>query len=67
MNNITEIRKQAIAEEKSGEFFVALDSLVNDFVEEGLDLAQIITWLQVVNSSLVSELALAIYEIDEED
>jgi len=43
MDNITEIRKQALAAEKSGEFFTALNVLVNDYIEEGLDLTQIIT------------------------
>jgi len=67
MDNITEIRKQALAAEKSGEFFTALNVLVDDYIEEGLDLTQIITWLQVVNSSVVTQLSLAVYETDEED
>lgn len=67
MDNITEIRRQTLAAEKSGEFFTALNLLVDDYIEEGLDLTQIITWLQVVNSTMVYQLSLAVYETDEED
>jgi|TARA_R110002095_G_scaffold145336_1_gene125759 tryptophanyl-tRNA synthetase len=61
MGDVTDIRKQAVAAEKSGEFFVELDTLVTTYLAEGLDIAQIVLYLQLLNVSLVADLASAIY------
>ena len=61
MGDVTDIRKQAAAAEKSGEFFVELDTLVTNYLADGLDIAQVLLYLQILNVSLVADLASAIY------
>ena len=62
MTNVTDIRRQTLEAQKGEEFFIALDTLVTDYIEEGLGLPQIITYLQVVNVALASELVQALYD-----
>jgi hypothetical protein len=65
MGDVTDIRRQAVSAEESAEFFIELDTLVTKYMEKGLDLSQIVMYLQVINVSIVSEMAQAIYGDDE--
>tara|TARA_R110000782_G_scaffold47256_4_gene104057 strand:+ start:11736 stop:11942 length:207 start_codon:yes stop_codon:yes gene_type:complete len=65
--DISLIRAARIELEKGEDFFCQLNDLINNHLESGTSLKDVICWLQVTQHTMTEAMAEAVYDDDEDE
>tara|TARA_R110002153_G_scaffold114365_3_gene257050 strand:+ start:9737 stop:9943 length:207 start_codon:yes stop_codon:yes gene_type:complete len=65
--DISLIRAARIELEKGEEFFYEINDLINNHLESGTSLKDVICWLQVTQHTMTEAMAEAVYDDDEDE